>query len=347
MSEELKQPQDGGEQPSANQDSAESVSNNSTDSESIDPRIKEIIGEENFSTPEETKEKTDESPEAKQPEKKEEKQVPEKKEENPEAKPEGEPKETSEQLEAVEQPKKLDRRIAKLFLSNKLLRGDDDDRSLEDVAQIIQGYPYTEKRNFLRKLLAENNSLRRGVHQQDNSQNKPGNFPWNNQSEEDVVELSEEDHDALVEAEADQRFRDMQDEIEAEDKANDFMENIDSHPELDESKKEYNPRIAAAVEKLVRPEFIKSTGQLIIHGMKLSDAYTLVTESLSAAADKEAKEQKANADLEKQAALSGAVSATTDHVEDKQLTWEKMAEIEKTNPELYKKMVKEGRLPKD
>lgn len=283
------------------------------EAEQLDEKIKEVIGEHNLPAPEETEEKTDDKkPEAKQSEKKGEEKVSEKKVEKPEEKSEETPKKTT------PQPGRIDRRISKLYLSNRLLKGEEGELpSLEQAALAIQSYPLEEKQKALHQLLAENKSLRTG-------------------KDDGVVDLSEEDHEAIVEAKAEKMFQDMQGEIQEREWKDDLVKTVDAHPELDESKKEYNPKVAIAVEKLVKG------------GMKCSEAYSLVTETIAEAQGRKAEDAETEEELAKQKALSGAVSATHDNVEPKgKLTWEELEKIRVSDPDRYEKIIKEEKLPEE
>lgn len=321
--EEEKIATDGGAQPSANTAPDTTSNESSTEkTDEVEEKVRQTIGEHNLAALEEKGENAEENPEAKNPEKKEQ-DVPEKKEgEETEVQTE----ETHGEEVQADQPKKLDRRIAKLFLNNKLLRGEDDIPDFNKVALEIQRYPVEEKLKALKNLLAENKALRG-----EEKESPKGNAPWNRR--EETVDLSEEDHEAIVEAEADQRYQSMQSEIAEREWQEDLIKTVDAHPELDERKKEYNPRLATAVENLV------------MKGMKTSEALSLVTESISSASEKAAKDEKVRSELKKQSALSGAVGASTDNVEPKTLTWEEVARIQKEEPDRYMQMVREGKLP--
>jgi len=310
MTEEQKNATDTGEQVSAS--TAPVTTENESSAKGTDPvdeKIKQVIGEHNLPAPEETEEKPEDKKGATDPNKKEE-EVPEKKEGE---EFDGKTEEASEEFEGP-QPEKLDRRIAKLYLQARLLRGEEGDApDLEEVAREIQRYPFGEKKKALHKLLAEVKNLREG-----------GN------NDEGSVDLSEEDHEAIVEAEANRRLAEMRGEIEQREWAEDLVKTVEAHPELDERKQEYNVKLATAVENLVK------------RGMKTSEAYKLVTDSISVAKE----EKKKDDEIEKQKALSGAVSASTDHVEtQKKLTWDELAEIQAKDPARYMEIMRSGELP--
>jgi len=310
MTEEQKNATDSGVQESAKTAPVTTENESSAkETDQVDEKIKQVMGEHNLPAPEETKENPDDKKDATNPDKKEE-EVPEKKEgENSEDKTE----ETSQESDEP-QPERLDRRIAKLYLQARLLRGEEGEMpDFEQVAREIQRYPVGEKKKALHRLLAEVKNLREG-----------GN------NDESSVDLSEEDHEAIVEAEANRRLAEMRGEIEQREWAEDLVKTVDAHPELDERKQEYNVKLATAVENLVK------------RGMKTSEAYKLVTDSISVAKE----EKKQDDEIEKQKALSGAVSASTDHVEtQKKLTWEELAEIQAKDPARYMEIMRSGELP--
>ena len=305
MSEEEKIATDGGENPSA-----EPVVNDSATpakvEDSVDEQVKEILGD--IPTVEET-EKPGEKPAASQPE--EEKGNPEKVVENTVVQQPENPQNSS-----IDQPSRLERRIAKLYQSNRILRGEEGDVDIEQVIAEIKNYPLAEKTKALKNLLSEQRSLRTGQN-------------------DGVVDLSEDDHAAIIEAEVDNRLQEMQGEIQAREWNEDLIKTVDAHPELNEQKNEYNPKIAIAVEKLAQK------------GMKVSEAYELVTDSISVAKNSDEK----SAELGKQRLLSGAVPASNENVAPKgKLTWEELARRQEANPgyvnsEEYLKLAREGKLP--
>lgn len=340
MSEE-KNPQDGGEQPSVNS-ASESTDENATsakETESVDEKIKQVIGEHNLSAPKEESEENSDDDSAHKAEQEDtkdsqekgkEKEVSEKKEEESgsDDSEKDESNRSGEKDEAAPQPSRLDRRIAKLYLSNKLLQGEEGDLpDPEQVALEIRNYPLEEKTKALHKLLAQQKALRSGGSSEQSEQSG---------QDDDFVDLSQEDHDALIEAEADRKFAEMQGEIKDHEWQEDLVKTVDEHPELDERKKEYDSKLASAVEKLVFPN-----GPEGPRGMKTSEAYKLVIDSISAVRE----ENKKESEIEKQQALSGAVNASIGHVDPKTLTWEELAEIQQNDPELYMKMVREGKIP--
>ena len=292
---------DGGVQPSA-EPKVVDVATPAKEEEIIDEKVKEILGD--IPTVEEKTEKPEEKPVATPPEKSGE--VLEKKIEEPVV-------EKQPEAPQVPQPSKLERRIAKLYQEVLILKGNDGDIDPEQILAEIKKYSLADKTKALRNLISERYTLRGG-------------------KADDVVDLSEEDHQAIVDAEVENRLQGMQAEIQEREWKDDLVKSVEAHPELDERRNEYNPKIAVAVEKLAQK------------GMKVSEAYQLVTESISSAQADEKKE----AEIKKQKALSGAVSATHDNVEPKGgLTWEDMARIQVEDPDRYMKIIKDGKLPEN
>ena len=276
---------------------------------SVDEKVKEILGD--IPTVEETK-KPGGKPVATQPEK-----VGDEEEKKIENVPVEKQPEAPQNL-PVETIGRLDRRIAKLYQSNRILKGEEGDVDIEQLLLEIKNYPLPDKKKALNNLLSEQRLLRTGRN-------------------DGMVDLSEEDHDAIVEAEVENRLQSMQTEIQKREWSEDLVKTVDAHPELDERKNEYDARIATAVEKLAQK------------GMKVSEAYQLVTESISSA---KATEEK-DAELNKQKILSGAVSASNESAENKgKLTWEELTKRQEADPnyinsEEYLKMAREGKLPKE
>ena len=278
----------------------------------LDEKVKKAIGIQNLPADGELPaEDSEESKDTKEPEKKEEEVSG-----NEEEKNAAKPAESSQ--EQASHPGKFDRRLAKLYLQIELLKGNDGELpDIESAAAEISKFPFVKKKEALTKLLSEKKTLLGG--QDDGS-----------------TELSPEDHEALVEAQAEQMFNEMQGEIKQKEWQTDLVETVESHPELDERKEQYNPTLASAVEKLA------------MGGMKVSEAYALVTNSVASVQGERAEKEKVNATLTKEKALSGAVSATHDSVTPKgKLTWEDVAKIQEENPAEYQRLVREDKLPKD
>lgn len=214
-----------------------------------------------------------------------------------------------------DKPQKLDIRIAKLYAKNKLLSGDDGDLDINEVAKEIQKYPFHKKKEALHNLLQQNRVLSTG-------------------KDDGVVEYSDEDRDSIVDAEVNNRLAEMEGEIQEKEYLEDLNTTLKAHPELDSDSKVFNQTLHDAVEKL------------FLNGMKASEAYKLVTNSIALAQGKELTEEKNKAEIEKQKALSGSVSVSSDQVEDDGvMTWDKMAKLEREDPERYMRIIESGNLP--
>ncbi len=310
-------------QDDSDKSSVEEVNNDSqteTAEENIDDEIRDAIGEHNIPASDNTEEKTNDKEDTTDPNEKEE-TVLEKPTENAGNDIEqGESLESQREKPEASEPGRLEKRIAKIYINNQLLQGEEDVPDLNEVARMISGNSIKEKKEALHRLLAQNKVLRRG------ERDDEGNL-----DDAETTELSPEDHEALIEAEAEQRLQEMQSDIDERDFQDDLVKTVESHPELDENSKEYNQKIGDAVEKLV------------LKGMKCSDAYDLVTDSIN----KITKEEEDNQEIDKQEALSGSIGSSNTQVKSENLTWEKMEKIRESDPALFEKMVNEGNVPQD
>jgi hypothetical protein len=213
-------------------------------------------------------------------------------------------------------PQKLDRRIAKLYAKNRLLSGDDSDIDIEAVAIEIQKYPFHQKKEALNNLLAQNKSLTSG------SKN------------DGTVEYSEEDTESIIEAEVENRLSAMNDEIQEKERLQDLIKTLEAHPELDKDSKEFNKPMHDAVEALYTK------------GMKVSEAYQLLKNSIAVAKGKIIEQEKNSSEIKKQQALSGSIGVSSGDVKDDGvMTWEKLGELERSDPEQFMKIVSSGNLP--
>lgn len=221
-------------------------------------------------TPEKVEEKEEEPEKEIEPQKEEQEKV--------ESEPE-KPEEKQEEKE-VKQPEiftpteatGLDKRIAKLYLNNQLLNGADPDYTLEQVIDEVKKHPFEEKKSTLHRLLSESKQLK---------------------GQEDDGRLTQEDVEALADAEADRRVNAMLREREEKAWQQDLIETVEAHPELDERSKKFDKNFSALIEARVQ------------NGMKASDAYNSVI------AEKEAIKQIAQKEIERerQKDLSGTMSA--------------------------------------
>lgn len=183
------------------------------------------------------------------------------------------PQEEQKPIEAPQpvqaEPSRLDRRIAKLYNEVSLLNGEDSYETQAIIDQ-IKNFSKEDKKQALNNLLAQKSQLRG----------------------QDSYQMAEEDTEALIEAEAEERLQQMQAEVYRREWDDDLVKTFEAHPELDEKHKDFNPSFTQAVEKLASS------------GMKVSEAYNFVKESI----DNAVKEAKSQAMKDKQKALSGTVN---------------------------------------
>jgi hypothetical protein len=276
--------------------------------DAIEARARENLGSFLDPVEEETKE-----PEAKQPEEKP----------NDGVKPEdgGQQQESQEEQEAdlppipkpEPRPSRLDRRIATVYIQNLLLSGEQDVPPIDELVQDLVKYPFEDKQRALHMHLARQRQLK-GIRSTGQD------------------ELGEEDRDALLDAEVERRLEEKRVEEHETRVRSHFVGFINGHPELDETKKEFNPMLARAVETLWRG------------GMPIDKAYETVTGQIEAVK----AEQEKSAAKEKQAALSGAVSASNDSKPSEgKLSWAEMAQLQLEDPKRWEELVKSGYTPRD
>lgn len=213
-------------------------------------------------------------------------------------------------VEPIIQPREassIDKRIAKLYQETQVLQGKEAPE-LEAIVESIRTGSFQEKRDALNRLLHERKVLRGGQN-------------------DGVVEMTPEDREALIQAEADERFNAMQGEILQKEFDDDLVKTLDEHPELKIDSKEFNPTLTQAVETLV------------LSGMKTSDAYALVTTSISAAKGETEKKAAEAEEIKKQKALSGAVSASNDFAgKGKEMSWTEFDKLRTADPDRYEKL---------
>lgn len=272
MAEEVKEPL------AADEQVAEEVSDNtsapSEPAESSTLSDEDKFAEEILGTPEAEPEKEKEEVKEETPEIQTE--VQEKVEEAPvqEEVKEEEPKElkTPEGIFKPTEPTGLDKRIAKLYLNNLILQGEDHQYTLEQVIEEVKKHPFEEKKATLHNLLSKNKQLK---------------------GQEDDGILTQEDNDALIDAEAERRFQKMQRDIQEKEWNEDLVKTVETHPELDDKSKKFDKELSDLVESRVR------------QGMKASEAYQAVV------AEKEKLKQYALKEIERerQKELSGTISA--------------------------------------
>jgi len=258
---------------------------------------------------------TEEVQAAEQPEKKQPEEV---KEEVPEADPVQKEQPENEEIETPPIPRpepqasKLDKRVATLYLQNLVLSGEKNAPSVDEVIADLRRYPMDQKIEALHFHRLRVKELR-GI--------RPNGKD----------ELDDEDREALHDAEREEIRNEVYAEENEKQVKKSFVEFLTSHPELDESAKEYNPTLARAVETLWR------------RGMPINEAYETVTEQISAA--KEAIEKAG--EKSKQAALSGAVSASTDSKPNREgPTYAEMAQLQIDDPTEWERLIRNGYTPK-
>lgn len=189
----------------------------------------------------------------------------EKKEETPEA-----PKVPEVKVEQEAKVSRLDKRLAEKYTENLVLKGSGIPAS-EAIAAELASMTVEEKKTALRNLLDENRTIR-------------GQKP---------EPLSQEDEEAIIEAEVDRRYQEEQQAIQEKAFQEDLAATLAAHPELDRRTDKYN----ANLEKAVIP--------MVQSGMLASDAYAIVQEAIKNATE---ESRKAN-ELANQKAMSGSVVA--------------------------------------
>lgn len=240
---------------------------------------------------------------------------------------EGEAKEGEEKSEPTEAAAtgdaritRLDKRIAKLAVTNAAIAGREID--LEDALAIVKAKSFEEKKQILQDLLSENARFR-------GSESR---------------EITEEDLAALAESRAEEIL--AQREIAEAEQAEMERQNgwhgtvadlIKENHTLDEKHKDYNPKLAKALELMLSDD-----GKTPRYGIDPRVAWEKV---LTAAGLAEEKAQ-AEADKNKGRSLSGAISGTGSKPPKVDgYTWEEIAEIERTDPARFERIVREGKLP--
>ena len=192
------------------------------------------------------------------------------------------------------------------------MAGDENIPTEEQLLADLKNHSQEDKINSLNGHLADRKRLR-------------GERPSeNNFEEEDVA--------AIRDAERESVRQEIMAEENEKKVMNEFIEFVDSHPELLPEKKEYNPRFAKAVETLFKG------------GMSISEAYDTVTESISTAKADEIKETEIN----KQKILSGSVSASNDFSKgEKKMNWTEFDALRTSDPDRYEKLLDAGYEPSD
>jgi len=281
--------------------------------EDVDPRVVEIVGEDNIkkayvgNSDEEESETDSKNNDGKS--NAEENNSGKENQNGNQEKKEGENVEVNNQIQDTYRPTRLDRRLANRFVRVLHLQGENNIPSEEDILNDLKNYSKDEKINALKHYL--------GLEKQMRGQ-KPNNA------------LEEEDKAAIIDAEREEIRREIIEEENTRREAQGFIDFMTNHPELDEREKNYDPILADAVETLFKG------------GMPINKAYETVISKIE-----KVKETKINQDkIEKQKALAGSVSASSDVAANKGgITWEKMAKLEREDPEQYMRIIESGNLP--
>lgn len=298
-------------QPSATQDDAR-----------IDELVKESLGEhyvpldESAPEPSATETEEEKTPSSEEPKPTEAaKPAPEAKEttnEEAERKPEEDV-----ELPPIPKPEmpasRLDKRVATLYVQNLLLSGEKEVPSLDEVINDLRKYPMEQKIDALHFHRTRQKELK-------------GIRPTGRE------ELEPEDSEAIRDAERESIRQEVIAEEHERQVKRSFVEFLGAHPELNESAKEYQPTLARAVETLWRG------------GMPIQDALETVTKQIDAVKESFEKTTK----KERQAALSGAISASGDakpaHPDGP--SWEEMAQLMTSDPDEWERLIKSGYTPK-
>lgn len=207
---------------------------------------------------------------------------------------------------------RLDRRLAQIYIQNCLMEGDENVPTEEQILADLRSYSREDKMNSLNQHLAHRKRLR-------------GERPTeNNFEEEDIEAIRDAERESI-------RQEILAEENEMRTQTN-FVKFMDSHPELIPENNEYDPRLAKAVETLWRG------------GMPIKEAFETVTDSISSVKANEKRE----AEIMKQRALSGAISASNDSSRGtKSMTWTEFDKLRTTDPARYERLLDEGYEPID
>lgn len=280
----------------------------------LDPRVVEIVGKDKIQSafseqPEEDGKPTEEK-----------KEIPkeESQKENQENKAEGK----EEQIPAITPPEpkptRLDRRLAGLYIRNLHLSGEEKIPTEEEVLADLKKYSKEEKIQALHFHRLKGKELR-------------GEKPTGD-------DLDDEDREAIQDAERESIRQEVLAEEHARKVQENFVEFVGNHTELlpddDDNKKNfpekkpYDSVLAEAVETLWKG------------GMPIDKAYKTVTDQIQAVKNRQEAEEK----KKKNKSLSGVLSGSGQVPRNtKELDWDDVAKIQEENPELYKRMLAEGK----
>ena len=215
-----------------------------------------------------------------------------------------------EEYRVDDKPTRLDRRIAKLYTHNLLLKGEDAP-SEKEIYEALAREPFKEKENMLHTFRMQNKQLRNVRHEEPTDR-------------EDTELLRDEEREAI-------RQEVRREEYEKQMR-NHFVQFIDAHPELDENTKQHNPRLAKAVATLFQK------------GMRIDEAYDIVVNTVTNAQESKEREDTKT----RQQALSGAVSASPkSQTEKKSYTWADMEKLMIEDQEKWEELVRSGYTPNE
>lgn len=281
----------------------------------IDPRVVKIIGEDKIKsafapqkeTGEEKKEEEEKSSEDEKKVEVDEKQ-PLRGEDQEQAEEENvEQEQKQETPDQQPTPSRLDRRLASKYIHNLHLAGEEEIPTEEEVIAQLANVSKQDKIDALHFHMKKAKELT---------------------GDSTKVVLEEEDREAILDAEREEIRREVLTEQEEVKKIEKSVEFLEDHPELIEGNKEYNPKLARAVEALWEK------------GMSIPEAFETVNDQIQAVKEAQAKAEKKETD----SALSGILSGTGQvPTNTDELTWEDVDKIEKDNPVLYRQMLKEGK----
>ncbi|HBI17150.1 MAG TPA: hypothetical protein DDY52_03305 [Candidatus Moranbacteria bacterium] len=204
---------------------------------------------------------------------------------------------------------RLDKRLADKYIQVLTLRGDENIPTKEELMNDLKNHSKDDKIEALEQYLAIARKMR-GL--------KPSRA------------LEAEDIEAIKDAEREEIRQEIIQEENQKKEMTDFVEFMGNHPELNENSKDgkYDPILAEAVETLING------------GMSINKAYkTVIDAREKVKQDKIAKEKEV-----KNKALSGVISGSGENLNKSgELTWEDVERISEEDPQLYKRMLAEGK----
>lgn len=288
--------------------------------EAIDPRIADIVGQEKvksvFGKQSEAEEKTGEEEEKDVPAEELKTDDPIKEDQENQAKQKEAEAAAATPPEA--KPTRLDRRLASLYIRNLHLMGEEKIPTEEEIIADLSGYSKDDKVQAMHFHRLKNKEL-------------IGEKPTGD-------DFDEEDKAAIQDAERESIRQEILSEEYEKGVKKGFVQFIDEHPELLPEKEDangaktpnenYDPALAQAVETLFKG------------GMRIDEAYKTVTAEIQRVKDA----QVAAEEKKKNAALSGVLSGSGQvPINEKDLDWPAVTKIQDEDPELYRRMLKEGK----